>query len=129
MIYSIPLALRTSGHKHFVVTPITSIVGKDGDKFVAEEWTEEVKMQAVTVSIKEGSTLRVFPAFKVERDLKTIRILPALNTVEDEYKKMVSKGRDIEMCHQTILAKYPTRLAVNENFKLLSDTNFNPEFR
>ena len=95
---------------------------------MGEEWTEEIKMQAVEVSVK-GSTIKLFPAIKIERDMKTIRILPALNTIEDEYKKMVSKGRDIEMCHETILEKYPSRLAVNENFKELSTTNFSPEFR
>lgn len=128
LFYSIPSALRSSGHKHFVVSPITSIVGKDGQQFVQEVWTEEFKMQPVDVSIK-GSTISLFPAFKIEANLKTIRILPALNTVEDEYKKMASKGRDPETCQRTILAKYPSRLAENENFKELSSTGFTPEFR
>ena len=118
--YSISTALRTSGHKHFVVAPISSIVGKDGKEFVTEEWTEDIKMQSVEVAIKKGSItsiLSLFPFFKVEKDMPTVRILPALNTVEDQYKKMATKGRDISMCHQEIVAKYPSRLAVNENFK------------
>ena len=92
------------------------------------EWTEEIKMRAVEVSHK-GSTIKLFPAFKIETNMKTIRILPALNMVEDEYKKMVAKGRDIELCHEIVLEKYPSRLAVNENFKELTATNFCPEFR
>ena len=42
---------------------------------------------------------------------------------------MATKGRNPETCHKEILAKYPSRLAVNENFKELADTNFSPEFR
>ena len=85
-------------------------------------------MQSVEVSIK-GSTISLFPALKIEANLNMVRILPALNTVEDEYKKMASKGRDPETCQRTILAKYPGRLAENENFKELSSTGFIPEFR
>ena len=127
-VFRIPQALRTSGHKHFVVAKISSIVGKDGEQFVKEEWTEELKMRVVEVSIK-GSTMQLFPALKIEANEKMIRILPALNIIEDQYKKMVSKGQDVEICHETILGKYPSRLAINENFKELAATNFNPEFR
>ena len=91
------------------------------------EWTEELKMQGLEVSVK-GSTIKLYPAIKIEQHMKTIRILPALNTVEDQYKKMVAKGRDVELCHETILGKYPSRLAINENFKELADTGFRPEF-
>ena len=75
------------------------------------------------------SSSSLFPALKIEANEKMIRILPALNTIEDQYKKMVSKGQDVEICHGTILGKYPSRLAINENFKELAATNFNPEFR
>ena len=85
-------------------------------------------MQAVKVSVKD-SIIQLYPAIKIEQHMQTVRILPALNCIEDQYKKMVSKGRDIELCHEMILGKYPSRLALNENFKELADTNFNPEFR
>ena len=127
-LLSIPAALRTTGHKHFVIAPISSIVGKDGSEFVNAEWTDELKMKAVEVSVK-GSTIKLYPAIKIEQQMKTVRILPALNTVEEQYKKMVAKGRDVELCHETVLGRYPSRLAVNENFKELVDTGFMPEFR
>ena len=91
------------------------------------EWTDELKMQQVEVSIK-GSTISLFPALKIEAKLSSVRILEAFNTLEDEYKKMSSKGRCPEMCHQTVLAKYPHRLRVNENFKELSSTGYKPEY-
>ena len=83
-----------------------------------QEWTEEMKMQTVDVSVK-GSSISLFPAFKVEANLPMIRILQALNTVEEEYKKLVHKGRDPEVCHEIVLGKYPSRLAINENFNKL----------
>ena len=94
-----------------------------------KEWTDEVKMEAVDVSVK-GSILSLFPAFKIEKKLPDIRVLEALNIVEDEYKEMAKKpGRNPETCHQTVLGKYPSRLAVNEKFKELADTDFKPEHR
>ena len=93
-----------------------------------KEWTDEVKMEAVEVSVK-GSILSLFPAFKIEKKLPDIRVLEALNIVEDEYKEMAKKGRSPESCHQTVLEKYPYRLAINEKFKELADTDFKPEHR
>ena len=93
-----------------------------------KEWTDEVKMEAVEVSVK-GSILSLFPAFKIEKKLPDIRVLEALNIVEDEYKEMAKKGRSPESCHQAVLEKYPYRLAINEKFKELADTDFKPEHR
>ena len=103
-------------------------MGKDGAQFVKDVWTEDFKMQSVSVSVKD-SVLTLFPALKIEANMPTVRILPALNTVEEGYKKMVSKGRDLELSHQMILAKYPARLSINENFEELAATEFAPNFR
>ena len=78
----IPLALRTTGHKHFIVAKISSIVGKDGAEFVRADWTDELKMQPVEVSVK-SSTIKLYPALKIEQGMKTVRIMPALNTMEE----------------------------------------------
>ena len=125
---SIPTALRTTGHKHFVVAKISSIVGKDGAEFVKAVWTDELKMQPLEVSVK-SSIIKLYPAMKIEQGMKTVRILPALNTVEECYKKMVTKSCNPELCHATVLGKYPSRLAINENFKELAETGFKPENR
>ena len=84
-------------------------------------------MEPVRVSVK-SSTITLYPAFKIEAKMPTTRILEALNQVEDEYKKMAAKGRDLETCHETVLDKYPSRLKINENFKELASTGFTPEF-
>ena len=83
-------------------------------------------MSPVQVLVK-GSTITVYPAFKVEEKMKTVAILKALNIVEDEYKKMVAKRDNPEVCHELIIGKYPHRLAINDVFKPLAETDFRPE--
>ena len=103
-------------------------MGFNGKEFVSNTWTEDLKCEAVSVQVK-SSVLSLFPTFKVEDKYPLVRINEALNVVEEYYKKLAAKGRDLTVCHREILDKYPGRLCLNENFKDLEDTLFSPEFR
>ena len=103
-------------------------MGFNGKEFVSKTWTEDFKCEAVSVLVK-SSVLSLFPCFKIEAKFPLVRISEALNLVEDHYKKLVAKGRDLTICHREILNQFPGRLANNENFKDLKETGFSPEFR
>ena len=124
---------RLQGYKHQVVTGLSEIITEDGEDsqyIISKTWTSQVRRQALSVVIK-GKVHKLLPAYKIERGLELHHITKAFGEIEKLFLKKMKEdvGENPEEVLLEILDRYPNRLAKNEYFRPLKETNYKPNYK
>ena len=125
---------RLQGYKHYIVSDTNQVITEDGedcDSILSKPWDDsEVRSRALSVVIK-GKVHKLIPAFKIERGLEPHHISRAFGIVESEFVNKMKEGfgEDPEAIHLEVLNKYPSRLAKNDYFKPLAETDYKPSYK